>query len=116
MAIAFDLLPSTNRIPGAYVELDPSRALSQQPGELHRVLIIATKLAAGSAPADVPVEVSSATFADALFGAASMATDMVRAFKALNPSARVYVLPVAEAGGGVAATSTLTLAGTSTAE
>jgi phage tail sheath gpL-like len=114
--IAFDLLPQSNRIPGPYVEVDPSRALSQQPGELHRVLLIATKQTAGSAPADAPVEVSSASLADALFGASSMATDMVRAFKQLNTTARVFVMPVAESGGGVAATSTLTLAGTSTAD
>lgn len=116
MAIAFDLLPSSNRVPGPYVEVDPTRALTQQPGELHRVLLVASMLTAGSAPPDVPVEVSSVPAADPLFGAASMATDMIRAFKALNPSARLFVLPVSEDAGGIAATSTLTLAGTSTAE
>lgn len=114
MSIAFDLIPKTNRVPGAYVEVDPSRALSAQPGELHKVLVIAPKLEAGTAPVEVVVEVPGELSGDPLFGARSIASSMVRFFKRLNPNARVFVMPVADAPGGVAATSTLTLTGTST--
>lgn len=115
MSIAFDLITKTNRVPGAYAEVDASRALSAQPGELHKVLIIAPMLTGGSAVADTIVEVPGMLGGDPLFGAASIASGMVRFFKRINPNARVFVLPVADAAGGVAATSTLTLAGTSTA-
>ncbi len=115
MSISFDLIPKTNRVPGTYAEVDPSRALSAQPGELHKVLIIAPTLT-GTAPADKVVEVPGMLGGDLLFGARSVASRMVWAFKRINPNARVFVLPVADAAGGVAATSTLTLAGTSTAE
>lgn len=115
MSIAFDQIPKTNRVPGTYVEPDASRALSAQPGELHKVLIIAPMLVGTAAP-DTIVEVPGMFGGDPLFGASSIASQMVRFFKRINPNARVFVLPVADAVGGVAATSTLTLAGTSTAE
>lgn len=114
MAVTYDQIPTANRVPGAYVEIDGSRALSQQPGALHRTLLIGTKLAAGSAPADAPVLVEGELGGDPLFGVSSMLSDMARAFRRVNATSRLYALPILEAAGGTAATSTLTLAGTST--
>lgn len=113
MAITFDRVPTANRVPGAYAEIDGSRALSAQPGDLHRVLIIGLMQAGGTATAGVPVLIEGA--ADQLFGARSQLAAMVQAFRKLNQNARVYALPLAEAGGAVAATRTLTIAGTATA-
>ena len=48
----FSIIPSTLRRPGAYTEVDSSRAGSGATG-VHRTLIIAQKLAAGTAQADV---------------------------------------------------------------
>lgn len=115
MSISFDLIPSTNRVPGAYVEPDGSRAVSAQPAAPHRVLLIGLKLAAGTAPADTIQEVTGELSADPLCGTASQLASMVRAFRRINQTARLYILPVAEAGGGVAATSTIALTGTTTA-
>ncbi len=116
MTIAYDLIPTTNRVPGTYVEVDGSRALSQQPGELHRTLLVGGKLAAGTAAAALPVLVEGEVAADTLFGAASMLSEMVRAFRRANNTSRLYALPVLDDAGGIAATSTLTLSGTATAE
>lgn len=111
MSIVFEEIPANNRIPATYVEIDPSRALSVQPGELHRVLIIG--IAAAPAVMNVPVNVEGEQGGDALFGPSTMLAGMCRAFKQLNRTARVTALPIA-APAGTAATSTITLTGTST--
>jgi phage tail sheath gpL-like len=115
MSISFDQVPTTNRVPGAYAEIDGSRALSQQPNELHRTLIIGLKLADGSAVADKVVDVQGELGGDSLFGTASQLAAMTRAFRRVNRTSRLYALPILEAGGGTAASGSITLAGTSTA-
>lgn len=114
MAISFNQVPTANRVPGTYVEIDGSRALSVQPGEPHRALLIGFRLAAGSAPADAIVEVSGAGQADGLFGAGSQLAAMVKSFAKVGTRARLYALPVDENGAGTAAAGTIALDGTAT--
>jgi len=76
-------------------------------------VILAQKLAAGTAVAAVPALVSSAEQAATLFGAGSMAHLMARAFLANHPTAELYVIPLADAT-GTNASQTLTFGGTST--
>jgi len=90
-------------MPLYWVELDPSKAgLGQTPG---RSLLVGIKLAAGSAPPDVPVPCASQAQADAMFGQGSMLANMFRAFFANNWANEVWGLPVAEPTGAAAAGS-----------
>ena len=114
MAIVFEEIPANNRVPATYVEIDASRALSVQPGELHRVLMIGVMAAGAPATANIVVPVEGELGGDALFGTSSQLAGMCRAFKQINRTARLYALPVAAPAGGTAATSTVTLTGTST--
>ena len=114
MAIAFTTIPQSNRVPGAYGELDPSRAAGVEP-EAHHALLIGFRLAAGPTPAGVLKPIAGETEADGHWGATSQIANMVRAYKRLNTAARVSAIAVDEDAGGVAATGTLTVAGTATA-
>jgi phage tail sheath gpL-like len=115
MSISFELIPSTNRVPGAYVEVDGSRAVSSQPGTPQRVLLIGLALASGTATPNQIVEVQGELGGDGPFGTASQLSAMARAFRRVNRNARLFCLPIAENGAGVAATSTIALSGTASA-
>jgi phage tail sheath gpL-like len=69
MAINFTYYPTSNRVPGVYVEMDPSQANTAQ--TLQRSLIIAAMLPAGSATPDVPLEVQSLAQVQAACGRGS---------------------------------------------
>lgn len=115
MAISFELIPTTNRVPGTYVEPDGSRAVSAQPAAHHKALLIGLMSAGGSGTANQVVEVQGELSGDPLFGSASQLANMIRAFRRVNRTARLYALGVTENAAGVAATSTIALTGTATA-
>ncbi|MGC4076287.1 MAG: phage tail sheath subtilisin-like domain-containing protein [Rubrivivax sp.] len=113
--ISFDNIPASIRKPGKYVEFNSKLAVRTLPSNVQRLLIVAQKLAAGTAPAGVPVDVFDAATAAALFGRGSQAHLMVKATIEAYRYARITVLPLADSGTGVAATWTITFTGTSTA-
>ena len=112
--IAFAQIPASIRKPGKYFEYNNALAVRSLPTNLQRVLIVAQMLAAGAAVVNTVVQVFDSEQAAGLFGRGSQAHRMVRAALAANRYAQLFVLPVADAGGGVAATATLTMAGTAT--
>lgn len=116
MSIAFNAMPTANRVPGPYAEIDGSRALNTPGAELHKVLIIGLRLAAGTALAHELKPILGELDGDAFFDSKSQLAAMTRAFKRVNTSAKVVAAAVDENAGGVAATGTIVLAGTSTAE
>ncbi len=79
-----------------------------------KVMLVACMVSAGTATANVPVEVGDATDANAKFGARSRLAAACRAFRAIAPRARLFACPVADPG-GTAATAVLTFAGPATA-
>ena len=79
-----------------------------------KVMLVGMMLAAGTATANVPVEVGDATDANAKFGARSRLAGAVRAFRMIAPRARLYACPVADPA-GTAATAVLTFSGPATA-
>lgn len=113
--VALSTIPASIRKPGAYFEFNTSLAVRTLPANKQRLLIPAQRLAAGTAPAGAAVQVFSDAEARALFGAGSMAHLLVHAALVANPYVEIKVLPLDDAGGGIAAVSTLTLAGTATA-
>ena len=113
MAIGFNQIPSTIRVPLFYAEFDPSRAALGQTVE--RSLVVGQMLSIGSATAGTPVLVSTLAAARGLFGAGSMAARMVERYLANDGFPELWVLPLDDAGGATDATGTVTITGTATA-
>lgn len=111
----FDQTPN-RRIPFVSIELDNSQAQGQRPAQLkYNALLIAQKLAAGTAAADAAYRVTNAEQVAALAGANSMAHHAAQAWFASNKTTPLWVGLVADDGAGVAATATLTFLGPATA-
>ena len=113
--IGFDNIPASIRKPGKYFEFNTKLAVRTLPGNPQRVLLLGQKLATGSQPALVPVDVFSDTEAAGLFGRGSLAHLMARAAITANPYLQLSVVSVDDATAGVAASATLTLTGPATA-
>lgn len=114
MPISFNTIPSTLRVPLAYIEFDNTRAVVGTPAIPFRLLVLGQMLAAGSAAANVPVLVTSYGQAEALFGRGSMLAEMFRTLKANNKFTETWAMPQVDAGAGVPATGTVTLGGAPT--
>ena len=107
MTVQFSKIPSNLRLPGVFIEVDPSKASrSDDPG---RILVVGQMLNTGSAVAGAPVPVVSVADAKAQFGVGSMLADMIAAVRQNDPFGLLWALPLADAGGAVAATGTVTV-------
>ncbi|HMI89806.1 MAG TPA: hypothetical protein VK509_00505, partial [Polyangiales bacterium] len=84
--------------------------------ELHKVLIIGLRLSTGGALAHTLNPIVGELDGDALFDSNSQLAAMTRAFRRVNTTAKVIAAAVDENAGGVAATGTILLSGTSTKE
>lgn len=115
MTISFNSIPSANRVPFVFVEFDNSNAIQGSQILQFRSLLIGGKLAAGTAPAGVPVRVTSVAQAKTLFGAGSILAQMVEAYIARDNFTELWTLPLADNGSGTSATGTLAVTGTATA-
>lgn len=116
MAITFEQIPIDIFVPGQYAEISNTRASRGVVGIPSVGLIFAQRLATGSAPALVPVEMPSADDAEAagLFGQGSMGHRMVRAWKRNNRWTELWVIPLDDLSAGVKATGAYTFGGTIT--
>lgn len=99
MAISFNNIPNTIRTPGAYTEIDESRALKGLTQNPHLALIIAQKLPTGSAPIDVIKQVTSDGLGDGFFGVGAILARMCNTFKENNPNTELHALALSNAGG-----------------
>jgi phage tail sheath gpL-like len=112
MPISFNQIPQGWKLPLVYIEVDPSQAGT--PTSNKYALLVDYKLAAGTAPTDVPIACGSISDANNLAGQGSPLARMYARFFQLNKSTPVLLLPVAQAGSGVAATGTVTVTAPST--
>lgn len=113
MTIPFAHIPSNLRVPLFYAEVSNSQANTAE--LTYRALIIGQKTSAGSATAGTPLQVSSVSQAISLFGVGSMLHLMVEAYRAADSFGELWVLPLSDAGGTVAATGTVTFTSVATA-
>src|SRR6185369_17240495 len=111
--VPFHQIPSTLREPLFYAEIDNSHANTS--GADLRALLIGTKLAGGVAAADTPLLPAGVDDAKVQFGQGSILANMIAAYRKNDGFGEVWGLPLAEAGGGAAATGTITFTGPSTA-
>jgi phage tail sheath gpL-like len=112
MPISFETIPSNLRVPGTYIEVSNRRASQGAFVGNQKSLLIGQKLSSGTAPVNVPILVTTATEASALFGRGSMVQAMVDAFKQNNKYTECWVMPIADNGAGVQATGTVVFSGT----
>jgi phage tail sheath gpL-like len=113
VAVNFTYYPTSNRVPGVYVEMDPSQANTGT--QLQSTLLIGQKLAAGTAVADVPIEVQSVAQVLQLCGQGSILAQMAQRYLARDPFGDLWLLPLADNPAGVAASGTITVTGAATA-
>jgi phage tail sheath gpL-like len=105
MTIPFKNIPSNLRVPLFYAEVDNSQANSSQANQ--RALLIAQITSTGVATPGVPILSQGVADAITQGGAGSMLHLMVQAYRAADSFGELWLLPVADAGGSVAATGTI---------
>ena len=113
MSVPFRQIPQGLRTPLFYAEVDPSHANTGEVTEA--TLLIGQKVAAGVAPANVPVICASITDAKNLAGAGSQLALMVAAYLQNDPQAQLWLLPLVDDPGSTKAAGSLVLAGAPTA-
>lgn len=111
--INFTYYPSSNRVPGVFVEMDPSQANTGT--AIQNTLLIGQILPTGSAAPDVPVLVQSQAQILELCGNGSMLAAMALRYLIPDPFGPLYLLPLVDNSAGVAATGTITVTGAATA-
>ncbi len=100
MTIAFNNIPDSIRTPGAYAEVDNSRALKGLVQNPHKVLIIGQKSASGaSAATEVIKQITSSGLADGFFGVGSILARMCNTFKQNNPNTELHAIALSVTGG-----------------
>lgn len=112
MAINFSQIPANLRVNKIAIEL--SNELAQQGNALMPVkpLIIGQQLSTGALTANVITKVTNSDSVARSAGYGSMLHLMAKAFFKNNKFSELYICPVDDAGGGVKATSTLTVTAT----
>ena len=85
MAIVFNDIPNNILTVGTYVEITPQASLGDP---AHRILLIGTRLASGSVPANTPKLITAADQGQAFFGKGSMLDWMIE--KAKNANAHAW--------------------------
>lgn len=114
MSISFYSIPIDIRVPGQYIEIDPTNAYKGLSGIPTKVLVIGQKLAAGTATPLVPYLITPADEAKKLFGAGSQLARMVEKFKGVNTLIEMHAIAQDDAVAGVAATGTIQVGGSPT--
>lgn len=113
MPISFNQIPILLRTPGPYTEYDNSRAVQGLSALPNKVLLIGA-METGSGTAGVHYPISSKDDGPALFGRGSQLAGMVDAFKRTNGLVECWAVGLADEGGAVAKTTTLTFGGVAT--
>lgn len=101
MAIPFNQIPSDLRVPGNYLEVDPSLAERGAGRFPLRALIIGQKTSAGTLAAATIRRITSKEQASAFAGPGSIASRMAAAWFAANRSTELDLILLADAGGAV---------------
>lgn len=114
MPISFQTIPSNLRVPGTYVEIDGSKALSGLPQLEDSILVIGQKLSGGTAPANIPVLVQDLGTAQALFGRGSHLMELLTSLSKQPRYLPIYALPLDDNGAGVQASGTVAITGPAT--
>lgn len=113
--IPFLTIPLDWRVPGAYIEIDHTKAVRGLPVMSHKMLILGQRLSTGTVEAGVLTRVTRKEDGVNYFGRGSMLAQQIAAAMKVNPYTECYALALDDPGAGVKATQTITLTGTPTA-
>lgn len=113
--ISFNLIPSDILVPGQYIEIDNSKALSGLVGMPTKILVIGQKLASGVQAPLEPVLVTRPDQARQMFGIGAQITHMLERVLSVDGLIPVYAIAQEDDAAGVAATGAITFAGPATA-
>lgn len=105
--ISFNDIATTIRTPGAYTEIDDSKALQGLVQNPHKALIIGQKLSEGTKPTDTLISISSDGLADGYFGPGSILARMCNVFKDNNPNTELWAIAISDNGSGVQASGNI---------
>ena len=100
--ISFNNINTDIRTPGAYIEIDNSRALTGLLQNPHKVLILGQKASTGDAPIETLQAITRDNLADGFFGTGSILARMCNTFKNNNPNTEVYAMALSNDGGALA--------------
>lgn len=112
--LSFDEIPYAWKKPGVYTEVKPAYDRMGVADYPARSLLIVQKLAAGSAIAGQLYPITRPEEGIGYFGAGSVGAEMVDYFKRANRTTEVFALALTDNAAGIAATKTITFAGTAT--
>lgn len=112
MAINFSYYPDSNRVPGVYVEMDPSQANTAQ--TFQRSLVLGQISDAGDAEPLKPFQVESVTQIIKACGRGSILAQMGIAYRAADTFGDIWLLPYNDATAGQAATGSIEFDGKAT--
>lgn len=98
MTIQFNNIPDTIRTPGAFVEIDNSRALTGLVQNPHKVLMIGQRIIAGSVQPEILITMTRDGLADDFFGPGSQLARMCNAFKGNNPNTELHAVALSDNG------------------
>jgi phage tail sheath gpL-like len=112
--ITFNTIPTDWLIPGAWVEIDPSRAVRGLPNMSRRVLLLGQRLSTGSVAEGVLVRVTRKEDGVNYFGRGSMLAQMIPAALKVHPTADLWALALDDLGAGAAAAGSITITGSPT--
>lgn len=111
MAINFTYYPTSNRVPGVYVEMDPSQANAAQ--TFQRSLILG-QISTGNAVPLHPIEVESVAQVQAACGRGSILCQMAEAYLSGDNFGDLWLLPYVDNPAGQAAVGSLAFNGVAT--
>lgn len=106
MSLSFNNVPTTQRTPGVYNEVDSSRALQGLAQNPHKALIIGQMLSTGSKTTNTLYAITSEIIADDYFGSGSILHRMCKKFKENNENTELYAIAL-DSAGGVQASATI---------
>lgn len=112
--ISFNNIPTTQRTPGAFVEIDNSRALKGLVQNPHRVLIVGQKDTGGSVGALVLKQITNENVAAGFWGNGTLMDRMCRAFKQNNANTEVWAIALSDSGTTARASAAMSFTGSVT--
>lgn len=115
--VSFNEIPDNIRVPGIYIEIDPSKAAGGGAVMERRLLLVGQRLAGGTVAALTATRLGSQAGDQAAqaFGQGSMLHGMAAAARAANDYVDIWAIALDDDVAGVAATGTVTLSGVPTA-
>ncbi|MFC2974343.1 phage tail sheath subtilisin-like domain-containing protein [Azotobacter bryophylli] len=112
--VSFNEIPDNIRVPGIYIEIDPSKAVSGGAVMERRLLLVGQRLAAGTVAALTPVRLGSQAGDQAAqaFGQGSMLHAMAGAARKADEYVDIWAIALDDDAAGASATGSLTFGGT----